>query len=183
MKKLILISIASIQLSACSTLATSLLTKPVVEDEVSNYGTLSLTADRRIAVFNEVGTGSNTVRRSCAEAQPDVAVSRAVTSEVMAALEDVSRNNTNFNLEETLTNAITVAYQRTERSDLVRQLGWQLCQAYMNDGISTDQYAKLLSSMVYASLVNPKADGTTDTKTLNETIKRSYQLLETKPHS
>ena len=63
---------------------------------------------------------------------------------------------------ESIKQALTVAYQKTEKSDLVRQLGWQICQSFLNNAISEADYLRLLETMVLASLVN-----TTDKKGSN----------------
>lgn len=60
-------------------------------------------------------------------------------------------------MKELFETALTKTYDRTETSDVVRQLGWQVCQAYVNRAIDTDQYYQLLNKLVDGSFQTMKA--------------------------
>lgn len=155
-----------IPLSGCSTLSQTFWQRPVIEDVPGGFNTLSLTADRRIAVFKSDKSDKKNYKGelACAEAFPDVAVSSDVESAIKATLKAAEQDAT-FNLDENFKQAITLAYQRTETSDLVRQLGWQICQGYLNGAIEKKEYLRLLETMVIASLV--KVDSSDESSVSN----------------
>ena len=167
--RVVLIS-TTISLGGCSTVGQVFFDRPVIQDKFKNDQTyaLSLTADRRIAVFTT--RGSDKKRLSCAEALPDVAVSSDVESSIKLALKELDKD-ASLDTAEKVKQAITVAYQRTEKSDLVRQLGWQLCQAYLNDAIDDKGYFYLLERLVVASLVDTKDKDDDDTNALHKLLK------------
>lgn len=158
----------TLPLSGCSTLSQTFWTRPVIEDVPGGFNTLSLTADRRVAIFKSDKTDikNPTGLKACAEALPDVAVSSTVESELKAAIKAAEKGELSAEAAEKLTQELTIAYQRTEKSDLVRQLGWQLCQGHLNGAISHTDYMRLLEMMVVASLVNPDDDGGSDMETI-----------------
>jgi len=141
-------------LGGCATSGQVFFSRPVIEKDIkSGFNTLALTADRRIAVF----TSNEGKKISCAEALPDVAISSEVHSSVNVALKKLE-DELSVEAAESIKQAISVAYQRTEKSDLVRQLGWQLCQGYLNGAITDEHYFYLLERLVLASLVKVDSD-------------------------
>lgn len=160
LSKLIMFAL-TFPLMACSTYSQTFFTRPVIEDVPGGFNTLSLTADRRVAIFKSDKTDpENPIGlMACAEALPDVALSSTVESELKATIEAAGKGELDAEAAEKLTQALTVAYQRTEKSDLVRQLGWQLCQGFLNGAVSNDDYRRLLEMMVVSSLIDPNNDG------------------------
>lgn len=147
--------LSSILLSGCAALSQTFWQRPVIEDVPGGFNTLALTADRRIAVFKSDKSDKDNYKgeKACAEAQPDVALSSEVESKLTAAIKDATLDGS-AELSESVKQAITLAYQRTENSDLVRQLGWQICQGYLNGAITESDYLRLLETMVIAALVD-----------------------------
>jgi len=154
--KLFLILTSIFALTGCSTFSQTFWSRPVIEDVPGGFNTLSLTADRRIAIFKSDKTDKqNPVGQlACAEALPDVAISTKVKSSFEAALEAAGKAEASGEMSEELEQLLKIAYQRTEKSDLVRQLGWQICQGYLNNAIQEDDYVGLVKAMVYATLVD-----------------------------
>ena len=150
-------------MSLHSTLSQTFWGRPVIEDVPDGFNTLALTADRRTAVFKSDKTNKKnpTGIKACAEALPDVAISSEVDSSLKMALK-TAEQVLDVDAAESIKQALTVAYQKTEKSDLVRQFGWQICQSFFNNAISEADYLRLLETMVIASLVN-----TTDKKGSN----------------
>jgi len=150
-------------LSGCSTASQVFWSRPVIQDSLpAGFDTLALTADRRIAVFSKDSSGK---KISCAEALPDVAISSEVDSSVKLAIKKLEAE-LGVEAAESVKQAISVAYQRTETSDLVRQLGWQLCQGYLNGAITNEHYFYLLERLVLASLVKVEASSGASSKDL-----------------
>ena len=157
-------------LSSCATTQTSFFDRSVIEDKVGktdNFGTLALTGERRLAIFR-----GETI---CAEALPDVAVSRESESKVSAELKDIASASGTFTNDERYKTALEVLYKRTEKSDLIRQIGWQLCQAHMNNALDKGQYAEMLTVMMAAAL---SADAP---NSLPETTESLKSLFSQKP--
>ncbi len=172
--KIVSIALISLMASGCSTFGQTFWGRPVIEDVPGGFNTLSLTADRRVAIFKSDKTNieNPTGLKACAEALPDVAVSSSVESELKAAIESAKQGNLSIDAAEKLEQTLTIAYQRTEKSDLVRQLGWQVCQGHINGAITNEDYKRLLEMMVVASLVDPKSDGSSDLNTIKSFLGR-----------
>lgn len=85
----------------------------------------------------------------CAETQADAIAARGYSGSATWA--------TGRSIQDQATEELLLTYGRTELSDLVRQLSWQLCNARLNDDITKDQYQKGLELLIKDSLAAAKA--------------------------
>src|SRR3546814_20350356 len=53
-----------------------------------------------------------------------------------------------FGFNDAVSSALLLTFARTETADVVRQLGWQNCLAYMNGAIKEDGYKANLTSII-----------------------------------
>jgi len=92
----------------------------------------------------------------CAESLPDAARSIDAKSDLTANLA-VPVASTGIapsgeqKVSDTLKTSVLQTFVRTETADVVRQLGWQICQGYANGAIREDEYRDLLKSVVAGS--------------------------------
>jgi hypothetical protein len=131
-------------LTSCAGGMTSIFDRSVVEVESQNFTSLAMPGERRIAVFRE--------NQFCAEALPDVARSVDASSSAELAATIVEQGEGSVSYQDAFATALLLTNQRTEASDLIRQLGWQICQAHLNGAITGEQYNSLLNLLVTESL-------------------------------
>lgn len=104
---------------------------------------ISMTGDRRMirskAEMHSVPSSDRTDRTAvagtmvvCAETQADAISARGSSSGLSVAARG--------SLTDQITESLTQTYARTELSDVVRQLSWQLCNANMNGNLPTPIY-------------------------------------------
>ncbi len=82
----------------------------------------------------------------CAEALPDVARSAAARS--VLELQQGGTAGRSLSLDDQVATALLATFARTETADVVRQVGWQLCQAHANRAITPRDYAARLDELV-----------------------------------
>lgn len=132
-KSLAVISI--ITLSGCATF-TSPKEKPVIEDKIGKgTGTLAVTAERRVIIFNNHAKNVDPLTSICAEPSPDVAESISSTLKAVAeASVKKGGNETTASLEasKAFTTAIAPLLVRSQGIQYLRDGMYALCQAKMN---------------------------------------------------
>src|SRR3546814_19108891 len=76
--------------------------------------------------------------RICAESIPDAARAIGASSAATASLPTEvtgTPQTQQFGFNDAVSSALLLTFARTETADVVRQLGWQNCLAYMNGAI------------------------------------------------
>ncbi len=133
-------------LCGCSSFATAIFDRPQIRDEIDTAQgkvvILTMTGDRRLTT-----THNGVV---CGESYPDVATAYNALSQANAS---VSRQGVSDSgsLSDEFNTALLQTFNRTETADAIRQIGWQICQAYSNQAITQPEYYKLLSDLVTRS--------------------------------
>ena len=99
---------------------------------------ISMTGDRRLirTRLSDAEKGKPGHLMVCGETQADAMSARSTDS----SLNVVGKGSGSDSIAERL----TVTYPRTELSDIVRQLSWQICNANMNGAIGNDVYRMAL---------------------------------------
>lgn len=138
-----LVSVAVIALLAgCSTL-TSPKEQPVIEDKIGeNFGTLAVTAERRIIIFGRDKSDKDNIKKICAEPSPDVAES--LVSSLKAIAEATAKNadiGVNLEISKTLATAISMVFTRSQGIQFFRDNMYALCQANLNGSIDPSLFA------------------------------------------
>lgn len=139
MKNLLAV-VTLLSLTGCASGFSAITDRAVVENEVQNFTTLAMPADRRIAVFHQ--------DRFCAEALPDIGRSIDAASSGKLALELAEKGKGSGEFTDAFKTALLLAYQRTQTSDVIRQLGWQVCQAHLTGGLTDPAYRELLRILI-----------------------------------
>lgn len=150
-------------LSACSTF-TSPKEQPVIEDKIGEtYGTLAVTAERRIIIFGRTQNANDDVKNSsasknpvvCAEPSPDVAESLVTSIKALAEASakkggtDEAKISAEFT--RSLTTAISSVFTRSQGIQFFRDTSYALCQAHINGTIDVPTYADSLMKLVNVS--------------------------------
>lgn len=115
----------------------------IVEDKVGKYRTLAVTSERRVITFNEEK------KKYCAEPPPDVAqnISTALSYRGRA-----TGGKLPGDVEAEFTKALAVAAQRlmnrSQGLQLYRDGMYYLCQAFINDGVSENDFMAQSASLL-----------------------------------
>jgi hypothetical protein len=133
-------------LSGCSSLVTAIFDRPQIRDEIdtsqSKVVILTMTGDRRLTTTHN--------GKVCGESYPDVATAYGALSKATATASDQGASGSG-NISDQFQTALLQTFNRTETADAIRQIGWQICQAYSNNGITEPEYNKLLDSLITKS--------------------------------
>lgn len=150
---------APVLLSGCAAEVTAILERPVSSENINLNKLVVMTGERRLAIVAPFDKNNPEDRQKiiCAESLPDAARFVKATSEGEAKTSGSGGVSQSLSMKELFETALTKTYDRTETSDVVRQLGWQVCQAYVNRAIDTDQYYQLLNKLVDGSFQTMKA--------------------------
>lgn len=146
MKRWLLLSgtlLGSVILTGCATVS-ELVDDPSVEHSVvkrpgsdeTGHVLMTLREDNRL--IRRTVTASGTLK-ICAETQADAISARSARS----GLEVTGQGS----VEDEITRRLTLTYARTQVSDVVRQLAWQLCNANLNGQIGNEFYQSSLRSL------------------------------------
>jgi hypothetical protein len=119
---------------------------PITSDHIEGEGEKlkTLSGDRRLVrVSPETVTSSagetHTTYRICAETQADAISARSARTD----LNITGRGS----VADAAYEQLLLTYSRTETSDVVRQLSWQLCNAWVNHAITPEQYQQQLFAL------------------------------------
>jgi hypothetical protein len=138
--KKIMLALACVPLGGCASLVTAWKNDPLQAYDVKNPTLYAMTGDRRTAVVVAGADGRN---RFCAESLPDAVAAFSATSKAAAALD--TRGSASF--EERAIAGLLQTFQRTESAELYRQMGWNACLAWVQGGITNEEYFRLLNTM------------------------------------
>lgn len=157
-----------ILLSGCSSTITAWKSRPFAqhtlgrpEQKGGDSQLYILTAERRVAVL----IPENWDKHFCAESLPEAALALSATSSA-----DLSNaGNGSLNVSDEVRASLLQTFTRTERAEILRQMGWQLCQAWAQNVLSDVEYKEALYDLVDAGLssapsVAPTNSTTTATK-------------------
>jgi len=145
-------------LSACAHVAEIIDNQSIETDtlEDNTHRIVSMSGDRRLIRTTLTGrTDSNPGNlQVCAETQADALTARGSD----ASLAVTGKGS----LSDSITEHLTVTYARTELSDVVRQLSWQMCNANMNGKLGDDSYRLALFELQRDALQVLKTRALTD---------------------
>jgi len=158
--------------TGCAGMLLQLTNPPITSDHLDKLSDKSklktVSGDRRlvrVSALNEAESKYSPLESPfmiCAETQADAISARSAKSAISAALKESQSGS----LTDEAAEALTLTYQRTELSDVVRQLSWQLCNARMNGDLDRTQYQgeldKLVTGALEALKVRPVADNRGD---------------------
>lgn len=143
--------------TACSTL-TPPKEQPVIEDKIGEaYGTLAVTAERRIIIFGRTKAGDDNGNAQdknpvvCAEPSPDVAESLVTSIKALAEASakkggtDEAKISAEFT--RSLTTAISSVFTRSQGIQFFRDSSYALCQAHINGTLGPESYRESLDKI------------------------------------
>lgn len=145
MKMVISLCLLCVALPGCAGTITAVSNMPITSDHLEQERPgeklKTVSGDRRLVRVNkyEPAGAYQTPVVICAETQADAISARSGKG----SLSVESRGSFTDEAGESL----TMTYSRTELSDVVRQLSWQLCNAYMNRLVSPEDYRERLASL------------------------------------
>ena len=162
---LLLVSLA-MGLGGCASQLTAAFTRPWRTDTMPGRGwfdgspvdrsdiiTGNATAERRLIIAR--------VRRDpirgpedrvlCAESLPDAAQAIAARDALAVSQSLASGRTTSIELDTQVRTALLQTFQRTELAELSRQLAWQVCLAYANGALTTEEYRTQLIRIIDGS--------------------------------
>lgn len=130
----------------CSSIASALLGRPVQADHYKDgeqsLSVMALQGQYRVGVIRDV----RSTLRACAESLPDTAVAAGASSGVTVS-DPTAAGARSLAANDEYQTALLQTFHRTETADVVRQLGWQYCQAWSNGALRDAQYAALLEQL------------------------------------
>ena len=135
----IIFAISCTSLTSCAALVSAWKNDPLQSYDLLGPSVYAMTGDRRTAII---------VKRDdrlvfCAESLPDAVAAIAATSKLRASLGENS-----IGTEDSTAVGLMQTFQRTEIAEVSRQMGWNVCLAWAQGGITNEQYYTLLSKMV-----------------------------------
>jgi hypothetical protein len=138
MKILVSLSLLASTLSGCAGTITAVSNMPITSDHLEGepFGEKlkTVSGDRRLV---RVYKSKQTL--ICAETQADAISARSgkgtLSIEARGSFSDEAGE------------ALTATYARTELSDVVRQLSWQICNGRMNGSLTDEQYRAQMASL------------------------------------
>ncbi len=144
--KLVLVLPVIVPLCGCSSFVTAIFDRPQIRDEIDTSKDkvviLTMTGDRRLTT-----THNGVV---CGESYPDVATAYGALSKATASASKQGASASG-DISDQFQTALLQTFNRTETADAIRQIGWQICQAYSNKGITSPEYHTLLDSLINKS--------------------------------
>lgn len=143
MKKIILLTTATIILSSCSTIKTM---SADTSKQYQKIGMLETTANKRVVIVNVI-TG-----KFCAESPPET---QDTFSGVFTALAEATKNsvgNAKVNLSAAIEKGFGQLYKRSHSNQMYRDASYSLCQAYVN-GALTDRNLEQLQKINSHSII------------------------------
>lgn len=139
----VLVGIVWLSLSGCAHFWQVVDNQSIETDSIDEAGhrVQSISGDRRLVRTTASPTKDAKYLKLqiCAETQADAITQRSED----AALSITGKGSVTDSIDERL----TLTYARTELSDVVRQLSWQLCNANMNGTIGDIHFANLMADL------------------------------------
>lgn len=144
-----IIFLTALSLSACASLVTAFKNDPLQSYNVPGATVYAMTGDRRTAVFFD----TTRQLRYCAESLPDAVAAYAAASSAKLRADQISGSSgVEAGFNDTTSVGLLQTFQRTEIAEVSRQMGWNLCLAWTQGGITNDQYFNLLDKLVTGSV-------------------------------
>lgn len=139
-------------LTGCASTITALLNRPIQADNYYFDGNhavsvMSLQGQYRVGTLRDI----KSTLRVCAESLPDTATAAAAASSLSVS-DPVTGGVRAVSGSDEFSSALLQTFQRTETADVVRQLGWQYCQAWSNGALTDSQYAELLVALTRGAI-------------------------------
>lgn len=158
--------------TGCSSTLTALTSPSISSDQLDEFRNgvrieknkiKTMSGDRRLmrAQFTHETDSAKAISKSdntlnskwiiCAETQADAIAARGGQSAVTVSAKG--------SLTDEYVEALTVTNNRGQVSDVVRQIGWQVCNAYMNGALTKQQYGDHLIELhrsAFAALIQTK---------------------------
>lgn len=132
-------------LPGCASTISAVTNRSIAAHEFTSGRIFSMTGERRLAM-------TVTMRDSrvvmCAESLPEVAAAVAASSSASASL--VNRGSAA--LSDAFQTQLLQTFTRTEISEVLRQLSWQLCQAWAQGALDDNEYQAELNRLVTAGI-------------------------------
>lgn len=132
-------------LAGCGSTLNSIFERSVTSEPLDRTQVVTMTGERRVTIAVE-RNGPYTV---CAESLPDAA--RALGARSAGTLDLGTANGqarASGGYDDQMQTALLQTNTRTEVADVSRILGFQVCSAYANNGITQPQYASLLEQII-----------------------------------
>lgn len=135
---------------------------------------MTVTGERRLEFI--APKGSNL--RMCAESLPEV--SSAVAAATGASANIVDKGAASVN--DAFKTALLQTFTRTEIAEVLRQMGWQACQAWAQGALDDAQYREQLAKIIDAGIkvVELRASQPLSAAPVNQTIDPSAPKIEEK---
>lgn len=140
------LGLAAMQLGGCASYLNAIFTRSVSSEKMLDSKLLTMTGERRVAIA--VPRGGESVL--CAESLPDAA--QAAGGRTGLQLKGSGTAGRSLGFEDESQTALLQTFTRTETSDVIRQLGWQVCNAYAVGAIDKRAYGKLLTKITEGAI-------------------------------
>lgn len=158
-------------ISGCSSSLGSIFERSVSSENITYDKIITLTGERRVALivpyvdrrlskneekefYSNLGHARKVI---CAESLPDAARQVDTHSNYKlnlaapSVVTGVSPSGEQA-VDDLFKTTVTQTFQRTETADVVRQLGWQVCQGFANGAIDENGYKELVDRIISGSL-------------------------------
>ncbi|MBI1682492.1 hypothetical protein [Caulobacter hibisci] len=159
---LLVLSVSALMTSGCAGTLYQVFNRPVTSDHLdTDKGPNKLktvSGDRRLVRAARV-LGSNGEIKAyiiCAETQADAISARSAKSDLSVKSGQA--------LKEEYSELLSKTVERSEVSDVVRQLSWQICNAQMNGYLQNGSYEKMLGSIIDRAFTTLDEKGKTTTQ-------------------
>ncbi len=155
-----------------------------VDDESGRSRVLK--ADQRIILTKPRGESARTATVACAEPNPDIAVGRNVTVNVTGKA-GAGQAATPATGELQVGTAVTETLHELKRSNAIqvlRDIGYRVCEAYLNGAIGEEEYARVLhatGTVVTAFLAIDALREFKDRPEAAQAIEKIVELVATLP--
>jgi hypothetical protein len=137
-------------LSGCASTISAVTNRSIAAHEFRPGRIFSMTGERRLAMTVQREDGRVVM---CAESLPEVAAAVAASSSASASLV----NQGSGALSDAFQTQLLQTFTRTEISEVLRQVSWQLCQAWAQGALQDDEYQAELHRLVTAGIDVMKA--------------------------
>lgn len=145
----LLLCATSLTICGCAPIVTAWKNDPLQAYDVAGPSIYAMTGDRRTAVFAD----KESKLKYCAESMPDAVAAYAASSRANAKVTGLKNEAAvDAAIGESTAAALLQTFQRTENAEITRQMGWNICLAWSQGGITDAQYFILLDKLVTGSV-------------------------------
>ena len=136
-------------LAGCASTISAVTNRSIAAHDFKEGRIFSMTGERRLAMAVAKMKKDDPKRVvMCAESLPEVAAAVAASSSASASLV----NQGSGALSDAFQTQLLQTFTRTEISEVLRQLSWQLCQAWAQGALTDDEYKAELNRLVTAGI-------------------------------